>query len=192
MEKYPNLKNSQFTVYFLDRNTGIILNVDLIYYQEGTNQKVYTIHNSLKKAIEYAESIRTNFSNGNINLGYYIKDKNENIVAHTDNLSKDFGGHRLTIIIDGNRFSNEQGFYEEIDKVLTSDLGWKTGHNLNALNDLFRGGFGVHDYEEQIQIVWNNSAKSKKDLQKRWGNNSFYESIVDLIKTHAHIKFTEN
>ncbi len=36
-----------------------------------------------------------------------------------------------------------EGFYDEIDRVLTKDLDWKTGHNLNALNDLLRGGFGV-------------------------------------------------
>jgi hypothetical protein len=47
------------------------------------------------------------------------------------------------IYINGNNFSGMEGFYDEIDRVLTKDLDWKTGHNLNALNDLLRGGFGV-------------------------------------------------
>ena len=38
--------------------------------------------------------------------------------------------------IDGNNFSDLEGFYNEIDKILTKDLNWKTGHNLDAYNDL--------------------------------------------------------
>ena len=57
-----------------------------------------------------------------------------------------------------------EGFYCEIDKLLTKNLQWKTGHNLNAFNDLLRGGFNVHDYNEPITIRWINYGKSKKDL----------------------------
>lgn len=69
-----------------------------------------------------------------------------------------------TFILDGNNFSDMEGFYDEIDRLLTKDLKWQTGHNLNAFNDLLRGGFGVHEYEEPITIRWVNYAKSKKDL----------------------------
>ena len=40
-----------------------------------------------------------------------------------------------TFTIDGNNFSDLEGFYDEIDKILTKDLEWKTGHNLDAYND---------------------------------------------------------
>lgn len=69
-----------------------------------------------------------------------------------------------TFLLDGNNFSSMEGFYDEIDKLLTKNLQWKTGHNLNAFNDLLRGGFGVHDYSEPITIKWINYSKSKKDL----------------------------
>lgn len=69
-----------------------------------------------------------------------------------------------TFILDGNNFSDMEGFYDEIDRLLTKDLKWQTGHNLDAFNDLLRGGFGVHEYEEPITIRWVNYAKSKKDL----------------------------
>ena len=49
-----------------------------------------------------------------------------------------------TFILDGNNFTDMEGFYNEINKLLTKNLHWKTGHNLNAFNDLLRGGFGVH------------------------------------------------
>lgn len=68
------------------------------------------------------------------------------------------------IIIDGNKFSNLEEFYTEIDNLLTKDLTWKTGHNLDAFNDILRGGFGVHDYGEELEILWINSEKSKNDL----------------------------
>jgi RNAse (barnase) inhibitor barstar len=87
------------------------------------------------------------------------------------------------IIIDGDSFSDMETFYCEIDSVLTKDLDWKTGHNLNAFNDLLRGGFGIHDYEEAIRLIWINFAKSKRDL------GSKLDIIVEIIKHHDHIDF---
>lgn len=68
------------------------------------------------------------------------------------------------LTIDGNNFSDIKGFYDEIDKILTKDLDWKTGHNLDAYNDLLRGGFGVHEYGEPIVLRWFNYEKSKREL----------------------------
>jgi RNAse (barnase) inhibitor barstar len=67
-------------------------------------------------------------------------------------------------ILDGNNFNDINGFYDEIDKLLTKDLTWKTGHNLDAFNDLLRGGFNVFEFGEPITIRWINYNKSKKDL----------------------------
>ena len=77
-------------------------------------------------------------------------------------------------ILDGNNFHDLEGFYAEIDKLLTKDLSWKTGHNLDAFNDLLRGGFEVHEYEEPIIIKWTNYEKSKKNL----GN----ETVLTLLE----------
>ena len=68
------------------------------------------------------------------------------------------------IVIDGNNFSDEEGFYDEINRLLTRDLTWKTGHNPAAFNDLLRGGFGFHEYGEELEIKWINADKSRKDL----------------------------
>ena len=67
-------------------------------------------------------------------------------------------------VLDGNNFSDMEGFYNEIDALLTKNLQQKTGHNLNAFNDLLRGGFNVHEYNDPITIRWINYSKSKKDL----------------------------
>lgn len=78
-------------------------------------------------------------------------------------------------ILDGNNFSDKEGFYREIDSLLTKDLDFETGHNLNAYNDLLRGGFGVHEYGEPIKIKWLNYEKSKKEL-----GADFVLSIIEI------------
>lgn len=100
---------------------------------------------------------------------------------------------RRELVIDGNLFSNMDEFYDEIDCVLTKGLDWKTGHNLNAFNDLLRGGFGVHDYEEPIVLVWKNSHKSRHDLNRipqgdDGERQTIFEILVEIIREHGHIE----
>ena len=52
---------------------------------------------------------------------------------------------REVFIIDGRRFSNMAGFYDEVEQVFTCGLDWKIGRNLDAFNDILRGGFGRHE-----------------------------------------------
>lgn len=92
--------------------------------------------------------------------------------------------HLTTINIDGEDFSDMESFYNEVDRLFTKDLTWKTGHNLNALNDLLRGGFGVYDYHEPIKLIWKNFAKSQEDL-----GHEMMDAIVGIIDEHDHIDF---
>ena len=43
--------------------------------------------------------------------------------------------------IDGARFSTLEEFFYEVSRVLVP--GWQWGHNLDAFNDILRGGFGT-------------------------------------------------
>ena len=61
---------------------------------------------------------------------------------------------REVFTIDGRRFSNMAGFYDEVERVFTFGLDWKIGRNLNAFNDILRGGFGRHEYGQPIHIQW--------------------------------------
>ena len=90
-------------------------------------------------------------------------------------------------IIDGNNFNDLEGFYCEIDKLLTKDLEWKTGHNWWAFNDLLQGGFGVHGTEEPILLKWINYAKSKNDLGRETILQLF-EIILDCDNTGHNCK----
>lgn len=71
---------------------------------------------------------------------------------------------RIKLTIDGAKFSTMEEFYNEIDRLLTKDLTWRTGHNMDAFHDLLRGGFGVHEYGEGVDFVWVNSDKSRQDF----------------------------
>lgn len=71
---------------------------------------------------------------------------------------------RYTVTIDGMNFSTIDEFWDEMEKLLTKNLSWKTGHNMHAFHDLLRGGFGMHEMGEGIDFYWINADKSRKDL----------------------------
>ncbi len=89
------------------------------------------------------------------------------------------------LIIDGNNFSDLESFYVEIDGVFTKDLNFQTGHNLDALNDILCGDFGVYTYIECIKLVWKNFRKSKLDL-----GEDLMSAIIEIINSHEHIEFS--
>ena len=62
--------------------------------------------------------------------------------------------------IDGERFSSLEGFYEEVSHTLIPEAEW--GHNLDAFNDILRGGFGTP--EQGFILRWRNHALSKARL----------------------------
>lgn len=62
--------------------------------------------------------------------------------------------------IDGRDFATLQEFYEVVSRVLIPGTVW--GHNLDAFNDILRGGFGTP--EDGFVLRWMNSALSRKLL----------------------------
>ena len=63
-------------------------------------------------------------------------------------------------VIDGAGFSTLEQFYVEIGRVLIPGVGW--GENLNAFNDILRGGFGTP--REGFTLRWRNSDMSRRSL----------------------------
>ena len=84
-----------------------------------------------------------------------------------------------TYIIDGNKFSNIEGFFDEIDLIMTKGISFKTGHNLNAFRDILYGGFGYHEPGEPFVIKWLNYQKSRKEL-----GDTIMLAIIDNIADH--------
>lgn len=62
-------------------------------------------------------------------------------------------------VIDGDHFSDLEGFYDEVEKYLIPDVEW--GRNLDSFNDILRGGVGL---PRTFILIWKNSEKSRLTL----------------------------
>jgi RNAse (barnase) inhibitor barstar len=67
---------------------------------------------------------------------------------------------KITYEIDGIRFGTLEAFYDEISRVLIPGAEW--GHNLDAFNDILRGGFGTP--EGGFVLRWVNAELSRERL----------------------------
>ncbi|MFP3834153.1 ribonuclease inhibitor [Chryseobacterium sp. SIMBA_028] len=83
---------------------------------------------------------------------------------------------RKMIVINGGHFSSLAEFYEEVSDVLMKDTDWKVG-TLDGFDDILYGGFGVFDNNEEVEIVWKESQKSKEDLGFK-ATQEFYENKI--------------
>ena len=96
---------------------------------------------------------------------------------------------KKVFIIDGDNFFNIRGFYDEVQKVLTDNLiGF--GRNLNAFNDILRGGFGRFGYGESIRIIWKHSEKSRAELHEVEGDYILFDLLVDILKDSKNVELS--
>lgn len=90
-------------------------------------------------------------------------------------------------VIDGAKFSTKKTFYNYLEKHFTYGLTWKIGHNLNAFDDILCGGFGKHDCDEEIIVVWKNLAKSRERL-----DTNFLDAILEILENHDQVTFQKH
>lgn len=81
-----------------------------------------------------------------------------------------------TITIDGSRFSDLAGFYDEASLVFMKETDWKVG-TLDGFDDILYGGFGVFENKDQVEVTWKDSQKSKEDLGLE-ATRHFYEKKI--------------
>jgi hypothetical protein len=79
------------------------------------------------------------------------------------------------LVIDGASFSDFDGFTREFSRLL-SDHTWHG--NLNAFNDLLRGGFGTP--ENGWVLRWRHSESSRAAL-----GPALFDQIVGIIRDHG-------
>ena len=90
-------------------------------------------------------------------------------------------------VINGSKFRSERGFYnyvENVETLLTENLNWKIGRNLDAFDDILEGGFGKHDYDEKIIVRWMNYRKSEEYLDSR-----FLNPVVEILTEKENVEF---
>ena len=67
---------------------------------------------------------------------------------------------RRLLEIDGERFDDLEGFWDEVSRQLIPGAAW--GRNLDAFNDILRGGFGTP--ERGFVLRWTHSERSRRAL----------------------------
>ncbi|MFD1161900.1 MULTISPECIES: barstar family protein [Hwangdonia] len=87
-------------------------------------------------------------------------------------------------ILNGSSIKSEKSFYNQVEKQLTFGLTWKIGRNLNAFNDVLRGGFGRFDCDEKIILKWKNFKKSEEYLSQ-----AFLNRVLEIIDESENITF---
>lgn len=78
---------------------------------------------------------------------------------------------KLKYVLDGRRTTTLEAFYAEIGQVLLAGQPWD--ENLNALNEILRGDYGL--LPEAFQLVWCNAAIAQTAL-------GYPETIRQLTK----------
>jgi len=82
---------------------------------------------------------------------------------------------KVEYIVDGEKFNTLDEFYDTVSRVLIPGAFW--GRNLDAFNDILRGGFGTP--EGGFVLRWKNSAVSRERL-------GYAETIRWLERRLAH------
>lgn len=82
--------------------------------------------------------------------------------------------------IDGEDFETLEGFYDTVTEVLLAGSEW--GRNLDAFNDILRGGFGTP--EGGFVFRWKNSAASRQRLGYRETERQLQQRLALCHRSH--------
>lgn len=82
------------------------------------------------------------------------------------------------IFIDGDQFCTLNEFFSYMSGILMSGADNFHISSLDALADSLEGGFGFHDYNENIEIKWKNAKKSRLDL----GSDETVKYFENILK----------
>ena len=125
------------------------------------------------------------------------------------------------LVIDGAGITGIASFYDEINRVFMSGEDWKIGASLDALNDMFYGGYGAIAGDEPVLLVWRNMDDSRRALGREatrafledklshpdrydvarigrdlaelegGGGQTFFEIVLEIIRDHPNIELIE-
>src|SRR5690606_21255262 len=121
--------------------------------------------------------------------------------------------------INGDLINGIGDFYDQINLLFMQGEDWKIGQSLDALNDLFHGGFGAHRSMDKFDLIWTNVAKSKNVLGlettiefyqdklskpelfnsefakskllalEQGMGQTYFEIVIEIIESHPSINF---
>lgn len=86
-------------------------------------------------------------------------------------------------IIDGKNINNLDAFYDAIQQVLCPEFAG-FGRNLDAFNDILRGGFGAFDDFEPIILEF----KNRSQIINAIGLEKF-KMVEEIIHDFEHVEY---
>lgn len=124
------------------------------------------------------------------------------------------------LILEGSRVCDIKTFYDEINRVFMAGEKWQLGESLDALDDMFRGGYGASQGFDRIILNWRDMdhcrralgvettrrwllsklampeiyssarIKAQLDALDRGDGPTYFEIILDMIAGHERIRLT--
>lgn len=82
------------------------------------------------------------------------------------------------VLLDGRDIHTMQQFFEQVQKQMVQN-DYHVGYDLNSFNDILWGGYGVHEYQEPLHIVWIFAKESREYL----GEENF-NMIIGIVNNH--------
>ena len=79
-------------------------------------------------------------------------------------------------VLDGPRITSLDAFYDEVSNVLVPGRWW--GRNLDAFDDILRGGFGTP--KTGFILRWQHADVSRAAL-----GPSIFDRLIDIIREHG-------
>ena len=92
-----------------------------------------------------------------------------------------------TFIIQGGTIHDLETLYAAFNKTFMENEDWELGQSLDALNDLFYGGFGSMSPDEPVNIIWQDFEQNRDRFGKEFTIN-WYEQKLDQSQ-HYNIKW---
>lgn len=86
-------------------------------------------------------------------------------------------------ILNGSKIRSLKQFYNEIEKELILNPNAITYWSLDILDDIFLGGYGLYNLEEDITIRWVKFRISEKKLEAK-----VLTDILHVFQSHKHIE----
>ena len=176
-------ENNGYYIYFIDKEKIIKLayffyNLEITKVQNLENEYynldlICNLHKASKGVLEVCE-MRINKNLTEYNLWKILKSENRQgwLEVAINLQNKIIDRENLKVEINGDLIDDTDSFYCVIGEAINGPGGY-FGRNLVALNDCFRGKFGV---KLPFTLNWKNHSKSKENLKEK------FNQIIDVFK----------
>jgi len=90
---------------------------------------------------------------------------------------------KTEFILDGAKIRTLKSFYKEVEREMLLDTNAIKRWSLDVFAEIFEGGYGVYDLNEDILVRWIHFRSSMDYLKP-----DDLQAILDVFKMHSHVE----